>query len=122
MLLCVQIQVFPVIASGGDFKSLFLPALTLAIAMASKYTRQVRTAVLEELKPGLCDRRRGQRREAFYDYLEECISQRPAAADYHAGSFHRKSAWRYQRRRGDLLLPWAWATWRLLRSLPATTT
>ena len=49
MLLCVQIQVFPVIASGGDFKSLFLPALTLAIAMASKYTRQVRTAVLEEL-------------------------------------------------------------------------
>ena len=49
MLLCVQIQIFPVIASGGDFKSLFLPALTLAVAMASKYTRQVRTAVLEEL-------------------------------------------------------------------------
>lgn len=49
MLLCVKIHAFPVIASGGDFKSLFLPALTLAIAMASKYTRQVRTAVLEEL-------------------------------------------------------------------------
>ena len=49
LLLCVKIQIFPVIASGGDFKSLFLPALTLAIAMASKYTRQVRTAVLEEL-------------------------------------------------------------------------
>lgn len=29
--------------------SLFLPSLTLAIAMASKYTRQVRTAVLEEI-------------------------------------------------------------------------
>ena len=39
LLLCVKIQIFPVIASGGDFKSLFLPALTLAIA----------TAVLEEL-------------------------------------------------------------------------
>ena len=49
LLLCVKIQIFPVIASGGDFKSLFLPALTLAIAMAAKYTRQVRTAVLEEL-------------------------------------------------------------------------
>lgn len=37
--------------SGGkqDFKSLILPAVTLAIAMASKYTRQIRTAVLEEM-------------------------------------------------------------------------
>ena len=49
LLLCVQFRIFPVISSAGDFKSLFLPALTLAIAMASKYTRQVRTAVLEEL-------------------------------------------------------------------------
>lgn len=40
-----------VTVSGGnsDFKSLMLPALTLAIAMASKYTRQVRVAILEEL-------------------------------------------------------------------------
>lgn len=37
--------------SGGsiDFRSLILPALTLAFAMSAKYTRQVRTAVLEEL-------------------------------------------------------------------------
>lgn len=47
--LCVKVRIFPVIASNGDFKSLFLPALTLAIAMSSKYTRQVRTAVLDEL-------------------------------------------------------------------------
>ena len=46
---CVYINAFPVISSAGDFKSLFLPALTLAIAMSSKYTRQVRTAVLDEL-------------------------------------------------------------------------
>ena len=32
---CVEINVFPVICSGGDFKSIFLPALTLAIAMSS---------------------------------------------------------------------------------------
>lgn len=37
--------------SGGstDFKALILPAVTLAIAMSAKYTRQVRIAVLEEL-------------------------------------------------------------------------
>ena len=46
---CVKIQIFPVMSAGGDFKSLILPAGTLAIAMASKYARQVRTAVLEEL-------------------------------------------------------------------------
>lgn len=49
LLLCVKFRIFPVISSAGDFKSLFLPALTLAIAMSSKYTRQVRTAMLEEL-------------------------------------------------------------------------
>lgn len=49
LLLCVKIQIFPVISSSGDFKSLFLPALTLALAMSAKYTRQVRTAMLEEL-------------------------------------------------------------------------
>ncbi len=37
--------------AGGttDLKSVILPAVTLAIAMSAKYTRQVRTAVLEEL-------------------------------------------------------------------------
>ena len=46
---CVRFTIFPVISANADFRSLFLPALTLAIAMASKYTRQVRAAVLEEL-------------------------------------------------------------------------
>ncbi len=41
-----------VAVSGGstDFKSLILPAVTLAISMSAKYTRQVRTAVLDELR------------------------------------------------------------------------
>ena len=37
------------VSAGGGFKKIILPAVTLAFAMASKYTRQVRTAVLEEL-------------------------------------------------------------------------
>ena len=39
----------PVITTDNIALSLVLPTLTLAIAMASKYTRQVRAAVLEEL-------------------------------------------------------------------------
>ncbi|MCI7100146.1 MAG: ABC transporter permease [Lachnospiraceae bacterium] len=49
LVFCVMFKIFPVICSGGDLQSLILPAVTLAIAMSAKYTRQVRTAVLEEL-------------------------------------------------------------------------
>jgi len=46
---CVKLKLLPVVSSGGDLKSLILPSVTLAVAMSAKYTRQVRTAVLEEL-------------------------------------------------------------------------
>ena len=49
LIFCVKLGLLPVVSSGGDFKSLILPAVTLAVAMTAKYTRQVRTAVLEEL-------------------------------------------------------------------------
>ena len=39
----------PVISTGGGLTDLLLPTLTLTIAMAAKYTRQVRSTVLEEL-------------------------------------------------------------------------
>lgn len=50
VVFAVNLKIFPVISSGGDLRSLILPACTLAFAMAAKYTRQVRTAVLEELR------------------------------------------------------------------------
>lgn len=40
---------FPVMGNTQGWKSVILPTLTLAVAMASKYTRQVRATVLEEL-------------------------------------------------------------------------
>ena len=46
---CVKMKVFPVVSSGGDFESMILPSVTLAFVMSAKYTRQVRTAVLDEL-------------------------------------------------------------------------
>ena len=49
LIFCVKLGLLPVVSSGGDFESLILPAVTLAVAMTAKYTRQVRTAVLEEL-------------------------------------------------------------------------
>ena len=49
LLFCVRMKLLPVVSSGGTLKDLILPAVTLAIAMSAKYTRQVRTAVLEEL-------------------------------------------------------------------------
>ena len=49
LLFCVKQKLLNVVSSSGSFKDLILPAVTLAIAMSAKYTRQVRTAVLEEL-------------------------------------------------------------------------
>ena len=48
-LLAIQLKWLPVMSSGTNFVSAIMPTLTLGIAMASKYTRQVRATVLEEL-------------------------------------------------------------------------
>ena len=45
----LKLSLLPVVSICGGIKSMILPAITLAFAMAAKYTRQVRTAVLEEL-------------------------------------------------------------------------
>ena len=47
-LLCIRFRVFPVIADGS-LKGLMLPALSLAIPMAGRFTRQIRSELLEEL-------------------------------------------------------------------------
>lgn len=48
--LSVKMNLLPVITNENVAQSLVLPTLTLAISMASKYTRQVRATVLEELE------------------------------------------------------------------------
>lgn len=45
----VRLGVLPVVSDGQGFRKMILPAVTLAFAMAGKYTRQVRTAFLGEL-------------------------------------------------------------------------
>lgn len=45
----VRWNLLPVVTTDDTAKSLILPVLTLSVSMASKYTRQIRAAVLEEL-------------------------------------------------------------------------
>ena len=45
----VRLEWLPILAKAGDGRAVLLPALTLAIAMGAKYTRQIRAVVLEEL-------------------------------------------------------------------------
>ncbi len=49
-LFSIRLKWFPVVSHGLSLGSAMLPAMTLAIAMSSKYMRQVRAAVLEELE------------------------------------------------------------------------
>jgi peptide/nickel transport system permease protein len=48
-LLAIKLGILPVIITGTGLQSAIMPTLTLAIAMSSKYMRQVRATVLEEL-------------------------------------------------------------------------
>lgn len=45
----LKLGLFPIAGGVVSLERIVLPAVTLAIAMSAKYTRQVRTAVLEEL-------------------------------------------------------------------------
>lgn len=45
----VKLKLLPVISTDMGFKKILLPAFTLAFAMAGKYARQVRGAILEEM-------------------------------------------------------------------------
>ena len=46
----VQLRWINVAGGTTDFKAMILPSVTLALSMSAKYTRQVRNAVLEELR------------------------------------------------------------------------
>lgn len=48
-MLAIRWKLLPVISNGTTLQSALMPTLTLAIAMSSKYMRQVRATVLEEL-------------------------------------------------------------------------
>ena len=66
-----------------------MPTLTLAISMASKYTRQVRATILEELNKGLCGRGKSKRRKRKRDHMEECYEIFHAHDHYTAGFINR---------------------------------
>lgn len=47
--LALKLNLLPIMGSIYDWRSVIMPALTLTIAMSSKYVRQIRAIVLEEL-------------------------------------------------------------------------
>lgn len=48
-IFALKLQLLPIMGSEADWRSVILPAVTLAISMGAKYTRQIRAIVLEEL-------------------------------------------------------------------------
>lgn len=49
LVFSLKLRWFPVMGSSQGVKSIILPTITLGLAMSSKYTRQVRATVLEEM-------------------------------------------------------------------------
>lgn len=75
--LALKLGWFPVMGTNAGWKSVILPTLTLTIAMASRYTRQVRACVLEELGKEYVTgaRARGihERKILFQNVLKNCL-------------------------------------------------
>lgn len=51
LIFSLKLKLFPVLSESG-IKSIILPAVTLSVSMISKYIRQIRAVVLDELQKG----------------------------------------------------------------------
>lgn len=69
----LKLGLFPIVSSTIRWDTIFLPALTLAISMMSKYTRQVRSAVLEELGQDYVMGARARGMSEFYILTREVL-------------------------------------------------
>ncbi len=83
----VQLRWVNVAGGTTDLKAMILPSVTLALAMSAKYTRQVRSAVLEETAPGLCNRCENAWNYGNSDFVETCAAKRDAAPCKHCWDF-----------------------------------
>ena len=83
----VQLKWLPVVSTGQGFAKMILPTITLAFVMSAKYTRQVRTAFLEELNQDYVTGGPVPRHTRGKNPLETCAAEFHPASDYHAGPF-----------------------------------
>ncbi|WP_330566217.1 nickel ABC transporter permease [Romboutsia sp. Marseille-P6047] len=51
LIFSLKFKLLPILSESG-FKSIILPTITLSVAMTSKYIRQIRAVVIEELEKG----------------------------------------------------------------------
>lgn len=103
----LQLGWLPIVGGRVSLETLILPALTLGIVMAAKYTRQVRATVLEELNQELCGGCPCQRYERNIHPLEGSTAQCHAAADHAFRPIFWQSAWRRGRGRNSFFVAWA---------------
>ena len=97
----------PIVGGRVSLETLILPATTLGIVMAAKYTRQVRTTVLEELNQDYVVGARARGMSESYS-LAGSIAECDAAFDYTAGPVLRQSAGRRGSSRDRFFLAGAW--------------
>ena len=80
----------PIVGGRVSLETLILPATTLGIVMAAKYTRQVRTTVLEELNQDYVVGARARGMSESYILWREVLPN--AAFDHIAGAVIRQPA------------------------------
>lgn len=97
--LSIRLGWFPVITTDNTALSLVLPTLTLAISMASKYTRQVRATILEELNKDYVKGARARGVRGSVIIWKNVMEIFHAYDHYTSCAFHRKPFGRNHDRR-----------------------
>ena len=69
----MKLNLFSIIGGTISLENLVLPTVTLGIVMTSKFTRQVRAAVLEELQQDYVMGARARGKAEERDQRQECI-------------------------------------------------
>ncbi|MBQ7678836.1 MAG: ABC transporter permease [Butyrivibrio sp.] len=59
-LLCIRLDLFPVIAAKGDLRGLVMPVLSLTIPMCGRFTRQMRAEFLDQMRSDYVTGMRGR--------------------------------------------------------------
>ena len=83
----LKLGLVKVASSSVGMEQMLLPGITLAIAAASKYSRQVRTAVLEELHQDYVTGARARGMNQWEILFRQVLPNAIASAGYHAGAF-----------------------------------
>ena len=109
-IFALKLNLFPIVGGDVSVENLILPMVTLGVVMASKYTRQVRATVLEELRQDYVMGARARGFSESHILWKEVLPNALLASDNAFRACFRLSSGRRGRGRNRVFLAGTWLT------------